>query len=98
LTARKAKIYFARVNLAGLYDSKPTILYKDEEFYSSKDGNICVSLKDKKRLSPGYGSIDFWSEDEDEVKLWLKGASAVMHMLYNWSRPSTAKKETANDR
>lgn len=86
MTKRKDRIYFARVNLSGLYDSKPIVLYKDEEFYSSKDGNVCISLKDKKRLSPGYGCIDFWSEDEDEVKLWLKGALAVMSRLNDWSR------------
>lgn len=85
---KKKRIYFGRVNLSGLYDNKPTVLYEDDEFYSSKDGNICISLEDKKRLSPGYGCIDFWSEDEKEVKLWIAGAAAVMTMLTRWSRLS----------
>jgi len=89
MTKRKDKIYFARVNLSGLYDSKPTVLYKDEEYYSSKDGNVCISLKDKKCLFSGSRCIDFWSKNEDEVKLWLKGASAVMYLLQDWSKVNT---------
>ena len=71
------------MNLSGLYDSKPTVLYKDEEYYSSKDGNICIDLKARKQSE---GHIDFYSDDEDEVKLWLDGANAVMRLLQNWSK------------
>lgn len=87
MTKRKARIYFARVNLSGLYDSKPvTLFYRDDDYYWSRDGNIFVNLEDKRRLTPKYGCIDFWSEDKNEVKLWLKGATAVMYMLNSWSK------------
>jgi len=89
MTAKKKHIYFGRVNLSGLYDNKPTTLYEDEEFYSSKDGNICVDLKNHKN---SHGHIDFLSEDKNEVKSWIKGAEAVMTMLSRWSKPFPPKK------
>jgi len=88
MTAKKKHIYFGRVNLSGLYDNKPTTLYEDEEYYSSKDGNLCIDLKDRK---DSYGHIDFLSEDKNEVKSWIKGAEAVMTMLSRWSKPFPQK-------
>ena len=89
MTHRKKRIYLGRVNLSGLYDNKPTTLYQDEEYYSSKDGNLCIDLKDRK---DSYGCIDFLSEDKKEVESWIKGAEAVMTMLSRWSKPFPPKK------
>lgn len=82
MAAKKKRIYFGRVNLSGLYDNKPTTLYEDDEYYSSKDGNVCVDLKNHKN---SHGHIDFLSEDKKEVESWIKGAEAVMTMLNRWS-------------
>ena len=90
MTRKKKCIYLGRVNLAGLYDNKPTTLYEDEEYYSSKDGNVCIDLKDRKK---SYGCIDFLSEDKKEVESWIKGAEAVMTMLRRWSSPFPSEKD-----
>ena len=87
------KLYMARVNLAGLYSTKPIAVFKepDDDWYSSKDGNLVLDLS---QLNDRPECIDFFSENKKDVEIWIAGASAVMRSIHSWSElPTVANPE-----
>jgi hypothetical protein len=87
------KLYMARVNLAGLYSTKPIAVFKepDDDWYASKDGNLVLDLN---QLNDRPECIDFFSENKKDVEIWIAGASAVMRAIHSWSElPTVANPE-----
>ncbi len=79
----KKILYANRVNLNGLYSSKPIELTYDSELKSwwSKDGWVGV---DKIGLDKNKGYVVFSSFDENEVVCWTNGVRSWMSILREW--------------
>lgn len=93
------KLYMARVNLTGLYSTKPIAVFKepDDDWYASKDGNLVLDLN---QLNDRTECTDFFSANKKDVEIWIAGASAVMRAIHSWVlagmpilRPSEANPE-----
>ncbi|NBU69935.1 MAG: hypothetical protein EBS53_00570 [Bacteroidetes bacterium] len=81
---KEEKLFAARVNLGGLYASKPiAVFYQEDNWYASKDGNFVVDLNAPNNRP---SCIDFVSAVKTEVENWIAGASAAMRCVHEWSR------------
>jgi hypothetical protein len=81
---KEEKLFVARVNLSGLYHSKPiAVFYQEDNWYASKDGNVVVDLNAPNNKP---SCTDFVSAVKTEVENWIAGASAAMRCVHEWSR------------
>jgi hypothetical protein len=78
-------IYANRVNLSGLFFSKPIkcVESDDGEWFYSQKYDLVI---DEIGLTNTDGCITFSSENKSEVESWTNGARAVMDMLARWSK------------
>lgn len=75
--------YVAFLNLSGLSSKEPIKCYADKENeYWSDDGNTSAYILG---LIERQGYIEFVSENQREVELWLSGAKSVMKLLRRWA-------------
>jgi hypothetical protein len=81
-------LYFARINLVGLYSVSPIRLnrirnlYREGYRYVDSSGNVTIEdCKIGLDLNQSNGSITFTSKKLTELTFWIRGARAHITMM-----------------